>query len=168
MAILAKLAKFGASHLVPDAPPPEIQSRYCAWHIRHMCIFSVWRGRASGIVDGNCWLWLGTTPVHSLVFGIISAYIICCFSSLLVNSGHFHFTSTLSTFLLVQLAVIKHGCHKVSCSYWQPQEGSGDAAAPHPFLQETHYQSCSYWYIALVLYFQQPAIYLVYFHTDTP
>ena len=48
--------------------------------------------------------------------------IIYYFGSLLVNSGRFQLTSTISTtFLLEEFVVIKHGCHVVSCLYWQPQ-----------------------------------------------
>ena len=65
-------------------------------------------------------LWLGTSPVHSLVI-VHNKGIICHFSSLLVNSGCFQLTSTISlTVLLVELMAIKHGQHVVSCSYWQP------------------------------------------------
>ena len=50
--------------------------------------------------------------------------IICHLSSLLLNSGHFQLTSTLSTtILLVELMAIKHGRHIASCSYWQPRGG---------------------------------------------
>ena len=49
---------------------------------------------------------------------------ICYFSSQLVNSGCFQFTSTIpTTVLMVELVVIKHGHHVFSCSYWQPQGG---------------------------------------------
>ena len=41
--------------------------------------------------------------------------IICYFTSLLVSSGHFQFTSTISvTVLLVELVTIKHGHHVCS------------------------------------------------------
>ena len=68
-------------------------------------------------------LWLGTSPIHSSVV-LHNKDIICHFSSFLVNSGPFWLTSTLSiTVLLVLLMAIKHGCHVVSCSYWQPRGG---------------------------------------------
>ena len=50
-------------------------------------------------------------PVHSLV-SLHNKDIICHFSSLLVNSGHFQLSSTLSiTALLMELMAIKHGHH---------------------------------------------------------
>ena len=50
--------------------------------------------------------------------------IFCYFGSFLVDSDRFQLTSTTSTkFLVVELVVIKHGHHVVSCSYWQPQGG---------------------------------------------
>ena len=68
-------------------------------------------------------LWLRTSPVHSLVF-LHNKDIFCQFGSFLVNSGHFQLTSIVSTtFLLVELVAIKHGCHIVSCLYQQPQGG---------------------------------------------
>ena len=49
--------------------------------------------------------------------------IFCCFGSFLADSDRFQLTSTTSTFSLVELVVIKHGCNVVSCSYRQPQGG---------------------------------------------
>ena len=50
--------------------------------------------------------------------------IFCYFGSFSVNSGHLKSTSTTSTqFLLMELVVVKHGRHVVSCSYWQPRGG---------------------------------------------
>ena len=65
-------------------------------------------------------LWLGTSPVHSLVF-FHNRDIFCYFGSFLVDSGRFQLTSIISTFLLEELVVIKHGRHVVSCSYRQPR-----------------------------------------------
>ena len=49
---------------------------------------------------------------------------ICYFGSFLVDLGRFQLTSTITTtFLLVELVVIKHGHHLVSCSYQQPWGG---------------------------------------------
>ena len=87
------------------------------------------------------WLWLGTSPVHSSVF-LHNKEIFCYFGSCLVNSGRFQFTRTVSTtFLLVELVVIKHGRHVVSCSYRQPRGGcfsyswrSPKGCAMHPTL----------------------------------
>ena len=60
---------------------------------------------------------------HPLVIHYILHYkdIICYFGSLMVNSGHFQLTSTVSTiFVLVELVVISHGCLVVSSSHPQP------------------------------------------------
>ena len=67
-------------------------------------------------------LWFGTPPIHSLV--CLHNDIIHSFGSFLNNSGHFWLTSNVSTtFLLVELVVIKNGHHVVSCSYQQPRGG---------------------------------------------
>ena len=40
------------------------------------------------------------------------------------DPGHFQFTSIISTTVsLVELVVVKHGCHIILCSYWQHQGG---------------------------------------------
>ena len=60
----------------------------------------------------------------SLVFFLHNKDIFCCFGSFLVDSGRFQLTSSTSTtFLLVELVVIKHGRHVVSCLYRQPRGG---------------------------------------------
>ena len=62
----------------------------------------------------NSWCNHATVPD---IFGIT-----CIFSSL--DPGCFQFTSTISTTVsLVELVVIKHGCHIILCSYWQHQGG---------------------------------------------
>ena len=65
------------------------------------------------------WLWLGTSPVHSLLF-LHNKDIFCYIGSFLVDSGGFQLNCTTpTTFLLLELVVIKRGHHVVSFSYWQ-------------------------------------------------
>ena len=69
-------------------------------------------------IHALCWT-LGTSPVHSFFFHNKDTF--CYFGLFLVDSGRFQLTSTTSTtFLLVELLVIEHGHHVVSCSYQQP------------------------------------------------
>ena len=54
-------------------------------------------------------------PLHSLVF--YSNEICYIFRSFLVNLGHFQFTSSIATTLLVEIVMIQCGCHIVcSCT----------------------------------------------------
>ena len=74
-------------------------------------------------------------PCSFISFFLHIKDIICHFCSLLDNSGHFKFTSTLSTtVLLVELMPINHGRHVVSCSYWQPRGGCFSYFAMRPTL----------------------------------
>ena len=63
-------------------------------------------------------------PCSFISFFLHNKDIFCYFGSFLVYSGRFQLASTISTtFLLVDLMVIKHGHHIISCSYWQPWGG---------------------------------------------
>lgn len=60
-------------------------------------------------------------PVRSLVC-LRNKDIFSYFGSFPVDSGCFQLTSTTSTtFLPVELVVVKHGCHLFSCLYRQPR-----------------------------------------------
>ena len=63
-------------------------------------------------------------PCSFISFFLYNKDIFCYFGSFLVDYGCFQLTSTTSTtFLLLEMVVIKHGCQVVSCSHQQTREG---------------------------------------------
>ena len=104
-------------------------------------------------MNEDIWVMARNIPCSFISFFLHNKNIICHFSSLLVKSGHFQLTSTLSTtVLLVELMVIKHhhGYHVVLCSYWQPWGGCfflflPSGCAMRPTLLKASNITSTYW-----------------------